>query len=149
MKYSELTEAQQLQDDCDVQATNIILHSLPPDVLYNLFDKFTYVQGETSKFVTDVKLAKSLYTTNYDQLYAYLIQHERHANEVRITRESYLDPLSLVANSPTLYNPSQSPQHSGSSMYPPPEQFTPIYAAPNCHTPKISEYNGNRGGVTS
>ncbi|GKE33350.1 retrovirus-related pol polyprotein from transposon TNT 1-94, partial [Tanacetum coccineum] len=140
-KYSELTEAQQLQDDCDVQATNIILHGLPPDVyalvnhqeaakdiwdrvkllmkgtelsyqerecrLYNLFDKFAYVQGETlyeyywrfsqlindmhtigmtmqqvqvntkflnalpsewSKFVTDVKLAKSLYTTNYDQL---------------------------------------------------------------------------------
>ncbi|GKA39397.1 hypothetical protein Tco_0731948 [Tanacetum coccineum] len=32
MKYSELTEAQQLQDDCDVQATNIILHGLPPDV---------------------------------------------------------------------------------------------------------------------
>nr|GEV67704.1 ulp1 protease family, C-terminal catalytic domain-containing protein [Tanacetum cinerariifolium] len=31
-KYSELTEAQQLQDDCDVQATNIILHDLPPDV---------------------------------------------------------------------------------------------------------------------
>ncbi|GKA48523.1 hypothetical protein Tco_0741481 [Tanacetum coccineum] len=27
-KYSELTEAQQLQDDCDVQATNIILHGL-------------------------------------------------------------------------------------------------------------------------
>nr|GEY82441.1 hypothetical protein [Tanacetum cinerariifolium] len=32
MKYSELTEAQQLQDNCDVQATNIILHGLPPDV---------------------------------------------------------------------------------------------------------------------
>ncbi|GJX37952.1 hypothetical protein Tco_0251255 [Tanacetum coccineum] len=31
-KYSKLTEEQQLQDDCDVQATNIILHSLPPDV---------------------------------------------------------------------------------------------------------------------
>nr|GFA87724.1 hypothetical protein [Tanacetum cinerariifolium] len=31
-KYSELTEAQQLQDDCDVQATNIILHGLLPDV---------------------------------------------------------------------------------------------------------------------
>ncbi|GJY21556.1 retrovirus-related pol polyprotein from transposon TNT 1-94 [Tanacetum coccineum] len=105
-KYSELTDAQQLQDDCNVQATNIILHSLPPDVLYNLFDKFAHVPGETlyeyywrfsqvtndmhtirmtmqqvqantkflnalpsewSKFVTDVKLAKSLYTTNYDQ----------------------------------------------------------------------------------
>nr|GEW68611.1 hypothetical protein [Tanacetum cinerariifolium] len=31
-KYSELTEVQQLQDDCDFQATNIILHGLPPDV---------------------------------------------------------------------------------------------------------------------
>ncbi|GJU86579.1 hypothetical protein Tco_1294125 [Tanacetum coccineum] len=31
-KYFELTEAQQLQDDCDVQSTNIILHGLPPDV---------------------------------------------------------------------------------------------------------------------
>ncbi|GKC84328.1 hypothetical protein Tco_1140045 [Tanacetum coccineum] len=31
-KYSELPEAQQLQDDCDVQATDIILHGLPPDV---------------------------------------------------------------------------------------------------------------------
>ncbi|GJZ56776.1 integrase, catalytic region, zinc finger, CCHC-type containing protein [Tanacetum coccineum] len=31
-KYSELTEAQQLQDDCDVQATNIIFHGLPTDV---------------------------------------------------------------------------------------------------------------------
>ncbi|GKB52405.1 hypothetical protein Tco_0903158 [Tanacetum coccineum] len=31
-KYSALTEAQQLQDDCDVQAANIILHGLPPDV---------------------------------------------------------------------------------------------------------------------
>ncbi|GJS90776.1 retrovirus-related pol polyprotein from transposon TNT 1-94 [Tanacetum coccineum] len=31
-KYSELTEAQQLQDDCDVQATNIIRYGLPPDM---------------------------------------------------------------------------------------------------------------------
>ncbi|GKC55320.1 hypothetical protein Tco_1078065 [Tanacetum coccineum] len=123
--------AQQLQDDYDVQATNIILHGIPPDVyallnhqeaakdiwdkvkmimkgtellyqerecrLYNLFDKFLMFR---------VKHSKSLYTTNYDQLYAYLSQLERHANEVRITRERYPDPLALVANSPTLYNPS-------------------------------------------
>nr|GEY20282.1 hypothetical protein [Tanacetum cinerariifolium] len=31
-KYSKLTEAQQLQDDCDVQAMNIILHRLLPNV---------------------------------------------------------------------------------------------------------------------
>ncbi|GJT91215.1 putative reverse transcriptase domain-containing protein [Tanacetum coccineum] len=141
-KYFEFTKAQQLQDDCDVQTTNIIIHGLPPDVLYNLFDKFAYVQGETlykyywifsqlindmhtigmtiqqvqvntkflntlppkwSKFVTDVKLAKSLYTTNYDQLYAYLSQHEQYANEVRF------------------------------SLYTPPQQFTPAYATPIHH----------------
>ncbi|GJQ91451.1 hypothetical protein Tco_0002590 [Tanacetum coccineum] len=67
--------------------------------------------SEWSKFFTDVKLAKSLYTTNYDQLYAYLSQHERHANEVRISRERYPDSLAFVTNTPTLYNPSQSPQH--------------------------------------
>ncbi|GKA46717.1 copia protein [Tanacetum coccineum] len=68
--------------------------------------------SEWSKFVTNVKLAKSLYTTDYDQMYAYLSQHERHANEVRIKHERYPDSLAFVANSPTLYNLSQSPQHS-------------------------------------
>nr|GEV34877.1 hypothetical protein [Tanacetum cinerariifolium] len=108
-KYSELTEAQQLQDDCNVQATNIILYGLPSDVYahvnhqevakdiwdrvkllmkgtelsYQEFNsKFlNALPPEWSKFVIDVKLAKSLYTTNYDQLYAYLSQYERHANE--------------------------------------------------------------------
>ncbi|GJS51791.1 retrovirus-related pol polyprotein from transposon TNT 1-94 [Tanacetum coccineum] len=77
--------------DYDVQQQDIL--PLSSTRLYNLFDKFTYVQGETL----------------------------------------YPDPLALVANSPTLYNPSQSPQHSGSLMYPPPQQFTPVYAAPIHH----------------
>ncbi|GKA34224.1 hypothetical protein Tco_0720653 [Tanacetum coccineum] len=124
-KYTELTEQEQLQDDCDVQATNIVLQALPPDV-YALVNhcqsaKDIWERGEThheyymrfaqlindihtigmtmqqvwvntkflnalqpewSKFVTDVKLAKNMYNTNYDQLYAYLSQHEGHANEV-------------------------------------------------------------------
>ncbi|GJW02214.1 hypothetical protein Tco_1561070, partial [Tanacetum coccineum] len=42
-KYSKLIEAQQLQDDCDIQATNIILHGLPPDV-YSLIN---HQEGET------------------------------------------------------------------------------------------------------
>ncbi|GKE05142.1 hypothetical protein Tco_1397160 [Tanacetum coccineum] len=148
-KYAELTEQEQLQDDCDVQETNIVLQGLPPDVyslvnhskaakdiwdrvkflmqdnelsyqereckLYNEFAKFTLVKGESlyeyyfcfaqlindmhtsgmtmqqvqvnkeflntlqpkwSKIVTDVKLAKNIYNTNFDQLYAYLSQHE-------------------------------------------------------------------------
>nr|GEZ39955.1 hypothetical protein [Tanacetum cinerariifolium] len=91
------------------------------------------LSSEWSKFVTDVKLAKTLYTNNYDQLYAYLSQHERHDNVVRITHERYLDPLELVANSPTLYNPSQSPQYSGSSMYPPHQELPPVYPTPIHH----------------
>ncbi|GJY27948.1 hypothetical protein Tco_0403715 [Tanacetum coccineum] len=43
--------------------------------------------SEWSKFVTDMKMARDLHTTNYDQLYSYLEQHEMHANETRLMRE--------------------------------------------------------------
>nr|GEZ24540.1 hypothetical protein [Tanacetum cinerariifolium] len=39
---------------------------------------------EWSKLVTDVKLVKDFHTSNYDQLHAYLKQHELYANEVRL-----------------------------------------------------------------
>ncbi|GJS97257.1 hypothetical protein Tco_0804225 [Tanacetum coccineum] len=54
------------------QVNTKVLNSLPP---------------EWSKFVTDVKLMKDLHTTNFDQLHAYLEQHELHANEVRLLCE--------------------------------------------------------------
>ncbi|GKB92531.1 retrovirus-related pol polyprotein from transposon TNT 1-94 [Tanacetum coccineum] len=72
--------------------------------LYDEFDKFTYKKGETlheyylSKFVTDVKLVKDLHITNVDQLHAYLQQHERYANEVRLMHARNSDPLALVAS---------------------------------------------------
>ncbi|GJS28084.1 retrovirus-related pol polyprotein from transposon TNT 1-94 [Tanacetum coccineum] len=50
---------------------------------------------EWSKFVIDVKLVKDLHTTNVDQLHAYLQQHERHANKVRLMHERNSDPLAL------------------------------------------------------
>ncbi|GJS12074.1 hypothetical protein Tco_0368870 [Tanacetum coccineum] len=50
---------------------------------------------EWSKFVTDVKLVKDLHTTNFDQLHAYLEQHELHANEVRLLRERNQNPLAF------------------------------------------------------
>ncbi|GKD76498.1 hypothetical protein Tco_1339119 [Tanacetum coccineum] len=157
-------------------ATNIILHGLPPDVyalvnhqeaakdildigetLYEYYWRLSQLINdmhtigmtmhqvqvntkflnalppEWSKFVMDVKLAKRLYTTNYDQLYAYLNQHKRHAQEVRVMRERYPDYLTLVASSQTLYNPSQSSQHSVPTLRPPPQQFTLIYAVPIHH----------------
>nr|GEY75252.1 retrovirus-related Pol polyprotein from transposon TNT 1-94 [Tanacetum cinerariifolium] len=50
-----------------------------------------------SKFVTDVKLVRDLHTTNVDQLYAYLGQHEYHANEVRLMHERNSNPLALIS----------------------------------------------------
>ncbi|GKE25233.1 hypothetical protein Tco_1436745 [Tanacetum coccineum] len=74
--------------------------------LYDAFDKFAHIKEKSlhylapkwSEFVTDVKLIRDLHTTNFDQLHAYLEQHELHANEVRIIREHNQDPLALVAN---------------------------------------------------
>ncbi|GKC86949.1 hypothetical protein Tco_1147598 [Tanacetum coccineum] len=177
-KYAELTKQEKLQDDCDVQAINIVLQGTELSYqereckLYNEFDKFTSVNGESlheyylrfsqlindmhtigmtmqqvqvntkfqnalqpewSKFVTDVKLAKNMYNTNYDQLYAYLSQHEGHANEVRMMCERYPDPLALVTNSQTQSNsaqyPSQlssTPQTTHSS-----QPYLPTYEAPH------------------
>ncbi|GJS27750.1 hypothetical protein Tco_0488370 [Tanacetum coccineum] len=47
--------------------------------------------SEWSKFMTDVKLVRDLHTTNFDQLHAYLEQHELHANKVCIMRELHQD----------------------------------------------------------
>ncbi|GJU58102.1 hypothetical protein Tco_1235868 [Tanacetum coccineum] len=69
--------------------------------LYNEFDRFTSKKGETiyvyylSKFVTDVKLAKGMYESSFDQLYAYLRKHEVHANEVCMMRDIFPDPPAL------------------------------------------------------
>ncbi|GJZ60599.1 integrase, catalytic region, zinc finger, CCHC-type containing protein [Tanacetum coccineum] len=89
--------------------------------LYNEFDKFTSVKVQVnkkflnalkpkwSKFLTEVKLAKNLYTTNYDQLYAYLSQQGGHANEARMLRERYLNPLALcIAGTGTKGNATSS-----------------------------------------
>nr|GEY79514.1 retrovirus-related Pol polyprotein from transposon TNT 1-94 [Tanacetum cinerariifolium] len=105
--------------------------------------------SEWSKSITDVKLAKSLYTTTYDQLYTYLSQHECHANAERIMRERYLDPLALVANSQTLYNPSQSPQHLVPTMHLPPQQLTPVYATSIHHQQHHNSVNPQQYSVSS
>ncbi|GJT37004.1 integrase, catalytic region, zinc finger, CCHC-type containing protein [Tanacetum coccineum] len=42
---------------------------------------------EWGRFVTAVKLNRGMKTSNYDQLYAYLKQHEAHANENRMMLE--------------------------------------------------------------
>ncbi|GJV50650.1 hypothetical protein Tco_1446391 [Tanacetum coccineum] len=127
-KYVELSAAEKIQVDCDMKATNIILQGLPIDiyslvnhhrVAKDLWDRLindmniykmkmeqfkvntkflNSLLPEWSKFLTDVKLVKDLHTSNFDQLHAYLEQHQLHANEVCIMRERNQDPLVFVAN---------------------------------------------------
>ncbi|GKA60642.1 integrase, catalytic region, zinc finger, CCHC-type containing protein [Tanacetum coccineum] len=93
------------------QVNTKFLNSLPP---------------EWSKFVTDVKLVKDLHTSNFDQLHAYLKQHELHENEVRIIRERNQDPLAFVANqqmTPPHFNPYQSSYNNPQLQ----QQFSPSH----------------------
>ncbi|GJY46597.1 hypothetical protein Tco_0435660 [Tanacetum coccineum] len=63
---------------------------------------------EWSRFITEVKLNKRLKESNFDQLYAYLKQHEVHANENRMMMERFAqptnDPLALMDNTSTQEN---------------------------------------------
>ncbi|GKE53475.1 hypothetical protein Tco_1488631 [Tanacetum coccineum] len=131
-KYSELTEEQKLQDDCDIQATNIILHGLPPDV-YALGETLYEYYWRFSQLINDMHIIGM----TMQQLYAYPSQHERYAHAERVMRERYPDPLALVSNSPTLYNPPQSPQHSVPTMHPPPQQFTPVTQQSQAEFPQL------------
>ncbi|GJT22337.1 retrovirus-related pol polyprotein from transposon TNT 1-94 [Tanacetum coccineum] len=124
-EYIELTPVEAIQADYDIKAINIILQGLPTEIyalvsqhrvakdlwekikllmqgtsltkqereckLYDEFDKFTYKKGEV-RYMSNIS---DLHTTNVDQLHAYLQQHERHANEVRLMHERNSDPLAL------------------------------------------------------
>ncbi|GJX35111.1 hypothetical protein Tco_0246668 [Tanacetum coccineum] len=67
---------------------------------------------EWSRFITEVKLNRGLKESNFDQLYAYLKQHEVHANETRIMMERFIqpnnDPLELVLDASVQQYPTQS-----------------------------------------
>ncbi|GJY63347.1 hypothetical protein Tco_0464807 [Tanacetum coccineum] len=78
---------------------------------------------EWGRFMTAVKLNRGLKTSNYDQLYAYLKQHETHANKNKMMLERYnqhvIDLLAFVSNvSPQQY-PTQSSAIPQSAYVPP------------------------------
>ncbi|GKB21640.1 retrovirus-related pol polyprotein from transposon TNT 1-94 [Tanacetum coccineum] len=162
-EYTELTPAEAIQADCDIKAINIILQGLPIEiyalvsqhrVAKDLWEKIKLLmQGtsltkqerefntkflntlpdEWSKFVTDVKLVKDLHTTNVDQLHAYLEQHERHANEVRLMHERNSDPLALVASHQITQSPYQTHQHTyqNTQLQPPASTYPSLqYGSP-------------------
>ncbi|GJS40919.1 hypothetical protein Tco_0565962 [Tanacetum coccineum] len=67
---------------------------------------------EWGRFVTAVKLNRGLRDSNYDQLYAYLKQHEAHANENKMMLDRFtqhiVDPLALMSNVASQQYNSQS-----------------------------------------
>ncbi|GJV75846.1 hypothetical protein Tco_1507430 [Tanacetum coccineum] len=101
---------------------------------------------EWSKFVTDVKLVKDLHTTNVDQLHAYLEQHERHANEVRLMHERNSDPLALVASHQITQSPYQTHQHTyqNTQLQPPASTYpSPQYGSPY----KSQQYSTHQSSI--
>ncbi|GJS62948.1 hypothetical protein Tco_0677512 [Tanacetum coccineum] len=92
----DLTEAEKIHEAYDIRATNIVLQGLLPDV-YTLVKHHTVFKEiwDIVKFlIEDVKLTKDMHNSSFNQLYAYLRQHEVHANEVQ--NRSILNNLTFV-----------------------------------------------------
>ncbi|GJZ87437.1 hypothetical protein Tco_0659047 [Tanacetum coccineum] len=102
--------------------------------LYNEFDRFTSEKGETihSYYLRLSKLINDMNTIGMtmQKLQVNTMQHEVHANEVRMMRQRFPDPLALVPNTHNSlpfynnqpqYNPSQ--YHPQSSVIPQQQQF--------------------------
>ncbi|GJX97193.1 hypothetical protein Tco_0352991 [Tanacetum coccineum] len=117
--------------------------------LYDAFDKFTHIKE--SKFMTDVKLVKDLHTTNFDQLHAYLEQHELYENEVRLMRERNQDPLALVANhqmTPPHFNTYQSSYNNPQfQQHFPPSQYGSIHPTQHYSSTYLSQPQFNHSSV--
>ncbi|GJT26412.1 retrovirus-related pol polyprotein from transposon TNT 1-94 [Tanacetum coccineum] len=148
--FANLSAEQKGRYKADIRATNILLQGIPKDI-YILINHFTdakdiwdnvkmILEGsdiaklnskfvnnmlpEWSRFITEVKLNRGLKESNFDQLYAYLKQHEVHANENRTMMERFLqptnDPLALVSNASVQQYPTQSSKSPQSSNEPSP-----------------------------
>nr|GEZ20964.1 hypothetical protein [Tanacetum cinerariifolium] len=81
--------------DVEEPRRNVKLLKNKMSVTASVSSQFKFLNSlstEWSKFVTDIKLVKDYHTNNFDQLHAYLQQHELQINEVRI-----MDTVVLLA----------------------------------------------------
>ncbi|GJR79501.1 hypothetical protein Tco_0150286 [Tanacetum coccineum] len=105
---------------------------------------------EWGRFITAVKLNKGLRDSNYDQLYAYLKQHEAHANENKMMLERFtqhtVDPLALISSVAPQQSHPQSSYYSQSSTTPP-STYLQLHFADNT---QLEDYDdqviGRQGG---
>nr|GEY81888.1 integrase, catalytic region, zinc finger, CCHC-type, peptidase aspartic, catalytic [Tanacetum cinerariifolium] len=99
-------------DDCEAFDSDITMSKM------QLNSKFVNnMLPEWGRFSIAVNLNRGLRDSNYDQLYAYLKQHEKHANENQMMLDGFtqhtVDPLALMSNV------SHQPYYSQSSLTPP------------------------------
>ncbi|GJY84329.1 hypothetical protein Tco_0497705 [Tanacetum coccineum] len=141
--YFDLSPEDKERYNADIRATNILLQGLPKGI-YTLINHYTdakdiwdnvkmLLEGETihdyyGRFVTAVKLNRGLRDSNFDQLYAYLKQHEAHANENKMMLDRFtqhtVDPLALMSN-------VSHPQYHSLSSTTPPSTYVPSYFSDN------------------
>ncbi|GJR44955.1 retrovirus-related pol polyprotein from transposon TNT 1-94 [Tanacetum coccineum] len=113
-------------------------HGLPSDI-YSLVNHHRVSKDLWERIQL---LMQDLHTTNFDQLHAYLQQHELHANEVRLMRERNQDPLVLVVNhqmTPPQFNTYQSSYNNPQFQ----QQFSPPYPQTSQFLPSQSPQYGS------
>ncbi|GKD56491.1 hypothetical protein Tco_1289878, partial [Tanacetum coccineum] len=88
--YSDLSPKDKEKYNANIRATNIVLQGLPKDI-YTLINHYTDAKDIWDNgiiFVTAVKLNRGLRDSNYDQMYAYLKQHEQYYSQSSTTPPS-------------------------------------------------------------
>ncbi|GKC78765.1 hypothetical protein Tco_1129539 [Tanacetum coccineum] len=116
-KYSELTEAQKIQDECDVQATNIIFHSLPSDVyaLVNHQEAAKDIWDRVNLLMKGTELSyqeRECRLYNLFNKFAYVqapIYHQRHHTPVN-PQEQSVSPQPFISPSVTQHSQADFPQ---------------------------------------
>nr|GEV23636.1 reverse transcriptase domain-containing protein [Tanacetum cinerariifolium] len=105
---------------------------LPKDI-YTLINHYTDAKDiwdNVKMLLEAVKLNRGLRDSNYDQLYAYLKQHEAHANENKIMLDRFtqhtVDPLALMSK-------VSHQQHYSQSSSTSPSTYVPPHLADNAH----------------
>ncbi|GJZ11742.1 retrovirus-related pol polyprotein from transposon TNT 1-94 [Tanacetum coccineum] len=141
--FGDLSAEDKERYKVDIRATNILLQGETIHVYYVRFTKLinnmrnikmtmprmqlnskflNNMLPEWSRFITEVKLNRGLKESNFNLLYAYLKQHEVHANENRMMMERFSqptnDPLALVSNASNQKYPTQSSESPQSSNQP-------------------------------
>ncbi|GJY17209.1 hypothetical protein Tco_0388700 [Tanacetum coccineum] len=112
--YEELTDKKKIHEECVIRAANIVLQGLPPDV-YNLVNHHTVAKeiwdrGETihkyylrfAQLINDMNtIGMSMQNLQVNTKFVNNLQPEQHevyANDVKMMRERFPNPLALVAN---------------------------------------------------